>query len=151
MTTPIPEGYHSITPYLLVSGAAEALEWYKQALDATEVMRMPGSDGKLMHAEFKVGDSPVMMADQHPDLGFVGPETLGGAAVSLYLYVDDVDAVFKRAVGAGATEVRPVSDQSYGDRCGTLQDPYGHTWSIATHVEDLTPDELQQRMAQQDA
>jgi PhnB protein len=151
MTTPIPEGYHSITPYLIVSGAAEALEWYKQALDATEVMRMPGSDGKLMHAEFKVGDSPVMMADEHPDLGFVGPETLGGAAVSLYLYVDDVDAVFKRAVGAGAMEVRPVSDQSYGDRCGTLQDPYGHTWSIATHVEDLTPDELQQRMAQQDA
>ena len=151
MTAPIPEGYDSITPYLIVSGAAKALEWYKQAFGATEVMRMPGPEGKLMHAEFKVGDSPVMMADEHPDMGFVGPETLGGAAVSLYLYIDDVDAVFQCAVRAGATELRPVIDQPYGDRCGTLKDPYGHTWSIATHVEDLTPDELQLRMAQQNA
>ena len=142
---PIPEGYHSLTPYLIIDGAADALEYYKKAFGATELFRMPHGD-KIGHAEMKIGDSHVMLADEVPDQGFVGPQTLGGAGVSLMLYVDEVDATFARAVAAGATSRRPVVDQFYGDRSGTLVDPFGHVWTIATHKEDVSAEEAQRRM-----
>ena len=145
MVQPIPAGYHSVTPYLLVRGAAKALDWYAQALGARELMRFPLPGGGIAHAEVMIGDSHVMLADEVPDEGFVGPQTLGAAGVSLMLYVDDVDATFARAVAAGATSRRAVVDQFYGDRSGTLEDPFGHTWTVSTHVEDLTPDEMIQR------
>jgi PhnB protein len=146
MVQPIPAGYHSVTPYLMVRGAAKALAYYAQAFGAREVMRFDMPDGKIAHAEVKIGDSHVMLADEMPDRGFVGPQTLGGAGVSLMLYVDDVDATFARAIAAGATSKRPVVDQFYGDRTGTLVDPFGHVWTIATHREDLSIDEVRQRM-----
>ena len=146
MVQPIPAGYHSITPYLLVRDAAKALAWYAQALGARELMRFPMPNGGIAHAEVMIGDSHVMLADEVPDQGFVGPQTLGGAGVSLMLYVDDVDATFARAVVAGATSRRPIVDQFYGDRSGTLVDPFGHVWTIATHKEDVSAEEAQRRM-----
>jgi PhnB protein len=143
---PIPDGYHTVTPYLIVKGAANALEFYKKAFGAIELFRMPGPDGCVGHAEIKIGDSPIMMADEHPQMGYRGPQSLGGTTVSICLYVDNVDARFNQAVAAGATVFRPVQDQFYGDRSGTVTDPFGHVWTIATHKEDLTPEQVHQRM-----
>ena len=143
---PIPEGYHSITPYLIVNGAAKAIDFYQQVFGATEVMRMADpKDDKIGHAELAFGDSKIMLADEHPEMNFRGPEALGGSPVSILLYVDDVDATAKRAVAAGAQELRPVADQFYGDRMGTFRDPFGHVWSIATHIEDVSPEEMAKR------
>ena len=147
MVQSIPTGYHTVTPYLIVRNAAAALDFYKKAFGAVELMRFPGPGGKLMHAEIKIGDSPVMLADEMPDEGHVGPQTLGGAAVSLLLYVENVDARFAQAIAAGATVKRAVADQFYGDRTGTLADPFGHVWSLATHKEDVSMEEMQRRMA----
>ncbi|HWD16075.1 MAG TPA: VOC family protein [Casimicrobiaceae bacterium] len=145
MVQPVPAGYHSVTPYLLVRDANRALAFYAQAFRAREVMRFPTPDGKVAHAEIMIGDSHVMLADETGE--FAGPQTLGGAGVSLMLYVDEVDATFARAIAAGASERRAVADQFYGDRNGTLADPFGHVWTIATHVEDVSVEEPQRRMA----
>ena len=144
---PIPEGYHSVTPYLVVNGAAEAIRFYTEALGATEKFRMPMGD-RIGHAEIMIGDSHVMLADEFPDMGHLGPKSRGGTTVSLMVYVPDVDTAFKRAIDAGATETRPLEDQFWGDRMGTLTDPFGHVWSLATHVEEVAPDEIQRRMEQ---
>jgi len=144
-TKPIPAGYHSVTPYLIVKGAAKAIDFYKKAFGASEIMRFDGPEGQIGHAEIKVGDSPVMLADEHPQMGFRSPQTLGGAGVSLMIYVEQVDAVFKSAIAAGAKELHAVKNQFYGDRSGTLQDPFGHIWTVATHVEDVPNDELERR------
>lgn len=144
---PIPEGYHSVTPYIVVNEGARAIEFYKQAFGATELFRMDGPDGKVNHAEIKIGDSNVMLADEHPEIGARSPRSLGGSPVSLMLYVEDVDAVVGRAVEAGATLKRPVADQFYGDRTGSVEDPFGHFWYVATHVEDVPPEELEKRAA----
>ena len=141
----IPEGYQSITPYLRIQGASEAIEFYRRALGATEVMRMPMPDGRIGHAELRIGSSVIMLADEFPEMNIRGPKSLGGTSVSFCLYLDDVDKAFKRAVDAGATVSRPVQDQFYGDRSGTVIDPYGHEWTIATHKEDLTPEEMNRR------
>jgi PhnB protein len=146
---PIPEGYHSVTPYLIVRGAERALEFYKKAFGATELMRFPAAEGKIGHAEIKIGDSPIMLADEFPDMGYRSPQSVGGTPVSIMLYVEDVDAVAKRAVAAGAKEQRPVKDQFYGDRSGTFEDPFGHVWNIATHKEDLSIEEVRRRMEQE--
>ncbi len=143
---PIPDGYHTATPYLIVDAAADAIEFYKKAFDATELMRMPGADGRIGHAEIQIGDSRIMLADEHPELGYRGPKALGGAGISLMLYVEDVDKLFAQAIAAGGRERRPVEDQFYGDRNGTLQDPFGHVWTISTHKEDLTQEEVAARM-----
>lgn len=145
-TAPIPEGYHSVTAYLVVRGAAEAIAFYKQAFGATEMLRMDSPDGRVGHAEIKIGDSPVMLADEHPEMGIVGPQSLGGTSMGLVLYVEDVDAVARQAVAAGAIEKRPVQDQFYGDRSGTFEDPFGHRWTISTAKEKLSSEELQRRM-----
>jgi PhnB protein len=142
---PIPPGYHTVTPYLIIQDAAKAIEFYKKAFGATELLRLPAPDGKLMHAEIKIGDSVVMLADEHPQMGYSGPKALGGTPVSILLYVENVDARFSQALAAGAKEMRPVQDQFYGDRSGTLTDPFGHVWTIGTHVEDLSEAEIQQR------
>jgi len=144
---PVPEGYHTATPYLVVSGAAKAIEFYKNAFGATELMRMAGPDGRIMHSELKIGDSIIMMGDEDPKRGIRGPESLGGSPISLYLYVDDCDKVFNQAVGAGATATTPLTDQFYGDRSGAIKDPFGHSWYIATHKEDVSMDEIRERMA----
>jgi PhnB protein len=146
-TKPIPDGYHTATPYLIVNGAAQAREFYKKAFGATEMMRFPCPGGKIMHAEIKIGDSPIMLADEAPEMGARSPKTLGGTPVSLLLYVEDVDAWASKAVAAGAKVQRPVQDQFYGDRTGTFEDPFGHVWSIATHKEDVSPEEMQKRAA----
>ena len=143
---PIPEGYHSLTPYLVMDGAAEALEYYKKAFGATELFRMEHG-GKIGHAEMKIGNSPFMLSDEHPEQGFVGPKSLGGSPVGLMIYVDDVDTIFKQAIDAGGVEKTPVKDQFYGDRSGTLTDPFGHVWTVATHTEDVSPEEMDKRMA----
>lgn len=144
---PIPTGYHTATPYLIIQGAAEAIEFYKRVFDATELMRVPGPNGAVMHAEIKIGDSPIMLADEFPAMNVRGPKAIGGTPVSLMLYVENVDEVFTRAIAAGAKELRPLQNQFYGDRSGTLEDPFGHQWTVATHVEDVTPAEIEQRMA----
>ncbi len=144
---PIPEGYHTATPYLIVKDAASAIEFYKKAFGATELMRMAGPSGKVMHAEIKIGNSPIMLADEVPEMGFRSPQALGGSPVSILLYVEDVDAVFSQAVAAGAKVERPVKDQFYGDRSGGVTDPFGHVWHIATHIEDVAPEELRERAA----
>jgi PhnB protein len=144
---PIPEGYHSVTPYLIVSDGAGAIEFYKKAFGASELMRMPAPGGRVGHAELKIGDSRIMLADEFPDMGARSPKAFGGSPVSLHLYVADVDAVAKRALAAGATELRPVKDQFYGDRLGSVTDPFGHVWHISTHKEDLSPEELKRRAA----
>ena len=143
---PIPEGYRSVTPYLVVDNASEAIAFYTRAFGAKELYRMPMPDGKIAHAEFRVGDAIVMIADEAPDQGYRSPKSLGGSSVSLMFYVDDVDAVAKRAVAEGLEVLRPVQDQFYGDRSGNFRDPFGHLWTIATHKEDLTPEEMNQRM-----
>lgn len=144
---PIPEGYHSITPYIVVDGGARAIEFYKQAFGATELFRMDGPDGKVAHAEMKIGDSYVMLSDESPEMGARGPQSYGGSPVTLMLYVEDVDTVVGRAVESGATLKRPVADQFYGDRTGSVEDPFGHLWYVATHVEDVPPEELEKRAA----
>jgi PhnB protein len=141
----LPEGYHSVTPYLSIKGAAAALDFYKQAFGAIELMRMPAPDGGVAHAEIKIGDSVIMLADEFPEMGHHSPQTLGGSGVSLMVYVEQVDAVFKQAIAAGAKETQPLKNQFYGDRSGSLQDPFGHRWTIATHVEDVTPEEMDRR------
>ena len=142
---PIPDGYHSVTPYLIVKGAARAIDFYKNVFGASERMRMNGPNGTIGHAEIEVGDSVVMLADEFPDMGFRSPQSVGGTAVTLVLYVEDVDPCFDRAVAAGAKRLRPVEDQFYGDRSGTLEDPFGHVWTISTHKEDVPPEELRRR------
>ena len=138
----IPDGYHTATPYLIVNGGARAIEFYKKAFGATELMRMPGPGGKVMHAEVKIGDSRIMLADEFPEMDARGPQSIGGTPVSLMLYFEDSDAVTARAVSAGAKMLRPVQDQFYGDRSGTLADPFGHLWSVATHKKDVSPEEM---------
>jgi len=143
--SPIPEGYHSVTPYLVLKNAAAAIEFYKKAFDAVELFRMPGPGGKIGHAEIKIGDSRVMLSDEYPEMGFQGPESLGGTPVSLMIYVADVDKIYPQAIAAGGKELRPLQDQFYGDRCGTLADPFGHVWTVSTHVEDVSAEELAKR------
>ncbi len=144
---PIPEGYRSITPYLVVKGANRAIDFYKQAFGATEIMRMPGPNNTIMHAELRIGDSVIMLADEMPGAPYRSPEAFGGSPVSLMIYIDDVDNVFSRALSLGARQVREVQDQFYGDRSGNLVDPFGHVWTVATHVEDVAPDEIERRMS----
>jgi PhnB protein len=141
---PIPEGYHSVTPYLIVRGAAQAIDFYKKAFGATEVMRFPAPDGKIAHAEIKIGDSVVMLADESAE--YKSPQTVGESPVGLLIYVPDVDKTFNQAVSAGAKSTRPVQDQFYGDRLGSLTDPFGHKWMISTHKEDVSAQELERRM-----
>lgn len=143
----IPKGYHSATPYLICKGAARAIDFYKNAFGATELMRFPGPGGSIGHAEIKIGDSPIMLADEAPQMGYRSPVSFGGSPVSIMLYVQDVDKVVDRAVKAGAKLERPVADQFYGDRNGTIQDPFGHVWTIGTHKEDVSPEEMQRRAA----
>jgi PhnB protein len=145
---PIPAGYNSVTPYLAIRGAAEALEFYKKAFGAKELMRMPGPGGSIGHAEIGIGDSRLMLADEFPDMKFLGPQARGGTTVSIHVYVKDVDAIVERAVAAGAKLSRAVENQFYGDRTGTLEDPFGHMWHFATHVEDVSMAELRKRAAQ---
>ena len=142
----IPEGYHTTTPYLCVNGAADAIEFYKKAFGATELMRMPAPGDKVGHAELQIGDSRVMLADEFPEMGFLSPKTIGGSPVMMHLYVEDVDATVPRAVAAGAKVTRDVADQFYGDRGGQIEDPFGHKWYVSTHKEDLTPEEIKKRM-----
>lgn len=142
---PIPDGYHTVTPYLIIAGAAKAIEFYKAAFGATELLRLPTPDGNVAHAEIKIGDSPIMMADEVPGMGYRGPLGLGGTSVSILLYVPDVDALSRQAEAAGAKVVRPLQDQFYGDRSCTLSDPFGHVWTIATHKEDVPPEEIDRR------
>jgi PhnB protein len=142
---PIPEGYHSVTPYLIIRGAAKAIEFYQKAFGATELFRFPTPDGKIGHAEIKIGDSPIMLADEYPEMGYNSPQSLSGSPVSLMIYVDDVDSVFNQAVAAGASVKEAVSDKFYGDRIGTLTDPFGHVWHISTHKEDVSIEEMQKR------
>ena len=145
----IPEGYHSVTPYLIVDGAAQAIRFYGEAFGAEEVLVMPmGASGKLAHAEIRIGDSHVMLSDEWPDMGLLGPKARGGATASLHFYVEDVDAAYQRAIAAGCTAERPPEDQFWGDRMGTLVDPFGHRWSLATHIEDVDDAEMQRRMEQ---
>jgi PhnB protein len=139
----IPKGHHSVTPSLFVAGAAKAIDFYKKALGAEELMRFPGPDGSIMHAELKIGDSIIMLADEMPDQGGRGPKSIGGTPVSFFLYQENVDAAWKRAVDAGAKPIMPLADQFWGDRTGCLEDPFGHQWWLAQHIEDLTPEELQ--------
>jgi PhnB protein len=148
MTTKIPEGFHSVTPYLAVKNAADAIDFYKRALGATERSRFE-HEGKIGHAEIQIGDSIIMLSDEWPEGGHLSPQSLGGTTTSLHIYVDDVDSAFRRAIDAGAKEERAVQDQFYGDRTGTFLDPFGHRWSLATHVEDVSDAELKERMQEQ--
>jgi PhnB protein len=145
---PIPEGYPQVTPYLCVDGAAEAIQFYEKVLGAKERMHMPGPEGKIGHAELQLGESLIMLADEFPDMGARSPKSVGGTPVMISVYVEDVDSVFDAALSAGATEVRPVENQFYGDRTGYFEDPFGHRWSVATHVEDVPPDEMEKRAAE---
>ncbi len=143
---PIPKGYHTVTPYLIVNNAAEALGFYSRALGAAEICRIPGPNGGVMHAEIQVGDSRIMLADEAAGMRVRSPRSIQGTTVSLMLYVEDVDSFVARALKAGAQSVRPVQDMFYGDRSGTLADPYGHIWEVATHKEDVSMEELQHRL-----
>ncbi len=142
---PIPDGYHSVTPYLSIKGADQAIAFYKQAFDATELFRLVAPDGEIGHAEIKIGDSVIMLADSCETGSFRNPQSIGGSTIGLHIYVQDVDAQFAQAVAAGAKVVRPLQDQFYGDRSGTLEDPFGHVWFLATHKEDLTPEGVNKR------
>ena len=145
---PIPEGYPQVTPYLCVDGAAAAIDFYSQVFGASERARMPAPDGKIGHAEVQIGDSVVMLSDEFPEMGMRGPRAVGGTPVTLSVYVEDVDAVFDRAVQAGANPLRPVENQFYGDRSGQFEDPFGHRWNVASHVEDVPPEEMMRRAAE---
>lgn len=147
MVKPIPEGYHSITPYLIVDDAKSAIDFYTRAFGAKEKFRLPMGE-RIGHAEIEIGDSVIMLADEFPDMGNMGPKSRGGTTVTMLLYVEDVDSAFRQAVESGATQKRPVEDQFWGDRMGTLTDPFGHVWSLATHVEEVPPEELERRMSQ---
>jgi len=151
--SPIPKGYHAITPYLVIKGAAQAIEYYKKVFGATEVVRMPGPDGKVGHAELQIGESRFMLADENPGMGtgHTSAASIGASPVSLYLYCPEVDKVIERAVAAGAKVLRPAENQFYGDRSGFIQDPFGHLWGIATHVEDVSPEEMKERMKKMQA
>ena len=142
---PIPAGYHTITPYLIVNDAAKALEFYQKAFNAKEIMQSLHSNGKIMHAEIMIGDSHIMLADECPEMNALSPTSIGGSPITLLLYVEDVDAVFKQALAAGAKETRPLSNQFYGDRSGMLEDPFGHKWGVATHIEDVSDEEIDKR------
>jgi PhnB protein len=144
---PIPDGYPQVTPYLHVDGAAAAIDFYRDVFGATERMRMPAPGDKIGHAELEIGDSVVMLSDEYPDMGILGPKALGGTPVTINVYVEDVDAAFERAINAGAKSQRPVENQFYGDRSGQFEDPFGHRWSVATHVEDVPPEEMSKRAA----
>jgi PhnB protein len=146
-TKPVPEGYHHITPYLIIKGAAAAMDFYKDVFGATEIMRMAQPDGRIGHAEMKMGDSIIMLADEYPEMDIVSPTSLGNSPVGILLYVDDCDSTFNKAVSRGAKVNKPLADQFYGDRSGTVIDPFGHKWTIATHVEDVLPEEMERRMA----
>ena len=147
MVKPIPEGYHSVTPYLVVEDADAAIDFYTRAFGAKEKFRLPMGD-RIGHAELEIGDSVIMLADEFPDMGHLGPKSRGGTTVSLLQYVEDVDSAFRKAIEAGAKETRPVENQFWGDRMGTLTDPFGHVWSLATTVEEVSPEEMQRRMAE---
>jgi len=142
---PIPDGYAAVTPYLVIEGAGAAIEYYKKVFGATERMRMDAPGGRVGHAELVIGGSTVMLADEFPEMGYRGPKAFGGSAVSLMLYVPNVDEVFKRAMEAGGKQLKPLADQFYGDRMGTVEDPFGHVWTIATHIEDVSPEEMRRR------
>jgi uncharacterized glyoxalase superfamily protein PhnB len=142
---PIPEGFHTVTPHLVVQGAADAVEFYQQAFGAKEIARMPGPRGKLMHVELRIGDSRVMLADELPEHGRKGPKAIGGSPVSIHLYVEDADATFERAIAAGATVVVPLEDTFWGDRQGRIEDPFGHHWSIASRTEQLSHEDILMR------
>ena len=144
---PIPDDYRGATPYLCVNDGARAIEFYKKAFGAREVMRMPMPNGKLGHAELRIGAAPIMLADEHPEMNFRSPHSIGGTAVNIVVYVNDVDALVKQAEAAGAKVLRPPENQFYGDRMATLEDPFGHSWSFATHIEDVSPEEMQKRAA----
>jgi PhnB protein len=144
---PIPEGYPRVSPYLSIAGAADAIDFYSKIFGAEERMRMDGPGGSIGHAEIAIGESIIMLADEHPDFGNKGPKTIGGTPITLSVYVEDVDDVFDRAVKAGATELRPVENQFYGDRAGSFEDPFGHQWHVASHVEDVPPEEMEERAA----
>jgi PhnB protein len=148
MVNPVPEGYPRLTPYLIVDGASAAIDFYSSVLGATERMRMDAPDGKIGHAEVEIGDSVVMLADENPEMNARGPRSIGGSPVSLMVYVEDVDAVFEGALKAGAKELRPVENQFYGDRLGAFEDPFGHEWNVASHVEDVPPEEMEKRAAE---
>ena len=141
----IPDGYHTATPYLIIKGAAKALDFYKKAFGATELMRMQDSNGKVGHAEIRIGNSPIMLSDEYPEMGYKSPQSLGGSPVSIMLYVENVDKTVEQAVAEGAKITKAVQDQFYGDRNGTIHDPFGHVWTISTHVEDVSPEEMQRR------
>jgi PhnB protein len=145
---PIPSGYHNVTPYLSVAGAADAIEFYKKALGAKEIMRMPGPAGKLGHSEIQIGDSRVMLSDEYEEMDFLGPKSRGGTTVHMHVYVKDADAQVEQAVAAGAKVVKPVADQFYGDRSGSIEDPFGHHWHLSTHVKDVPLAELKKKAAQ---
>jgi PhnB protein len=148
VASPVPDGYHTATPYLIIGGAAQAIRFYERAFGATELLHLPGPDGRIAHAEIRIGDSVIMLADEVLDMGYRSPRSLGGSPVTMLLYVNDVDAVFQRAVAAGALVLRPVANQFYGDRSGTLADPFGHLWTIATHIEDVPAEEIARRVRQ---
>lgn len=143
---PIPKDMHTITPHLVCAGAADAIDFYVKAFGAVEAARLPGPDGKLMHGMVRIGDSALMLVDENAEWGALGPKALGGTAVTIHLYVDNADAVFERAVAAGATAKMPVTEMFWGDRYGVLIDPFGHSWSVATHVRDATPEEMRAAM-----
>jgi PhnB protein len=147
----VPAGYHTATPYLIISNgkAARALDWYRDVFGASEVMRFPMPDGKIVHAETRIGDSHIMLADEFPEMGYRGPESLGGSSGLIMIYVESADSVFKKAVAQGAKVKQDLKDQFYGDRNGTITDPFGHDWTLATHIEDVTPEEMKRRMSQQ--
>ena len=144
---PIPEGYHSVTPYMICKGAAEAIEFYKKAFGAVEVMRMAGPNGQIGHAEIKIGDSHIMLSDEHREMGIYSPQHYGGSPISVLIYVENADATVNAAVAAGAKVTRPLKDEFYGDRAGTVVDPFGHQWYVHTHIKDVSPEELQRAAA----
>ena len=148
MAQPIPDNYPRVTPYLIVDGGDAAIGFYKSVLGATERGRMDGPDGKVGHAELEIGDSLVMLADEHPEVDAFGPKSVGGTPVFLHIYVEDADSTFERAIDAGAKQLQPVEDKFYGDRSGSFEDPFGHHWNVATHVEDISPDEMSKRAAE---
>ena len=147
MVNPIPDEYPRVMPYLIVDGAVAAIDFYTSVFGATERIRMPGPNGRIGHAELQIGDSVIMLADENPEMGIHGPKTIGGTPVTLHVYVEDSDAAFERALNTGAKSLRPVENQFYGDRSGQFEDPFGHKWNVATHIEDVPPDEMEKRAA----